>query len=124
VVFNQAGSAVSAVARLMVNLVPTILAPPTNAFARIGSNSIFTVNAVGNGCCATNGDSTGMAFPARPTPRWSSPTLRPPTWGLLRDGDGQRRSIDSPPAMLALLINLRLSSGRSISRSWWANPLP
>lgn len=49
VVFNQAGSVVSSAARLTVNRVPTILAPPTNSFARIGSNTIFTVTAVGNG---------------------------------------------------------------------------
>lgn len=48
VVFNQAGSVVSTVARLTVNRVPTILAPPTNSFARLGSNTIFTVTAVGN----------------------------------------------------------------------------
>lgn len=49
VVFNQAGSVVSSAARLTVNRVPTILAPPTNSFSRIGSNTIFTVTAVGNG---------------------------------------------------------------------------
>jgi len=49
VVFNQAGSVVSAAARLIVNRVPTILAPPTNTFSRIGSNTTFIVSAVGNG---------------------------------------------------------------------------
>ena len=49
VVFNQAGSVVSTEARLIVNRVPTILAPPTNSFARVGSNTLFTVSAVGNG---------------------------------------------------------------------------
>ncbi len=49
VVFNQAGSVVSAAARLTVNRIPTILVPPTNSFARIGSNTVFAVTAVGNG---------------------------------------------------------------------------
>ncbi len=49
VVFNQAGSVVSAGARLIINRVPTILVPPTNTFARIGANTPFTVTAVGNG---------------------------------------------------------------------------
>ena len=49
IVFNQAGSVISSVARLTVNRVPTILAPPTNSFLRVGSNTLFTVSAVGNG---------------------------------------------------------------------------
>jgi hypothetical protein len=49
VVFNAAGSVVSAAARLTVNRLPTILVPPTNTFVRLGSNTVFAVGAVGNG---------------------------------------------------------------------------
>jgi len=49
VVFNQAGSAVSAPARLTVNRQPTILTQPTNFLVRPGGLAIFTVSAVGNG---------------------------------------------------------------------------
>jgi hypothetical protein len=49
VVFNQRGSAVSAIARLTVHRPPTILVQPTNQFVRPGSNAVFTVSATGNG---------------------------------------------------------------------------
>jgi hypothetical protein len=49
IVFNDAGSAVSSSARLIVNRRPTITAQPTNLLVRPGSNAVFVVSAIGNG---------------------------------------------------------------------------
>jgi hypothetical protein len=49
IVFNDAGSAVSASARLIVNRRPTITAQPTNLLVRPGSNAVLSVSAIGNG---------------------------------------------------------------------------
>ena len=49
IVFNDAGSVVSAPARLVVNRRPTITVQPTNILVRPGSNAVLSVSAIGNG---------------------------------------------------------------------------
>ncbi|HXI51948.1 MAG TPA: lamin tail domain-containing protein, partial [Candidatus Saccharimonadales bacterium] len=49
VVFNEAGSVLSAPAVLTVKRLPTFSVPPTNQFVRLGSNAIFSVSVTGSG---------------------------------------------------------------------------
>jgi hypothetical protein len=106
VVFNQAGSVVSAVARLIVNRVPTILAPPMNTFSRIGSNTAFTVTAVGNGLLRYQWRFNGGNIPGATNASLFITNTQATNAGsysvTVTDSIG---SIDSPPVTLAMLIN-------------------
>jgi hypothetical protein len=106
VIFNQAGSVASAVARLIVNRVPTILAPPTNTYSRISSNTIFTVTAVGNGLLRYqwrfNGASITGATNASLVITNTHTTNAGAYTVTVTDSIG---SIDAPPVTLAMLIN-------------------
>jgi hypothetical protein len=106
VVFNQAGSVVSAVARLIVNRVPTVLAPPTNTFSRISSNTIFTVTAVGNGLLRYQWRFNGGSIPGATNASLVITNTQTTNAGIytvtVTDSIG---SIETAPVTLAMLIN-------------------
>lgn len=106
VVFNQAGSVVSSSARLIVNRIPTILAPPTNTFSRLSSNTVFAVAAVGNGLLRYqwrfNGTSISGATNASLVITNTQMTNAGAYSVTVTDSIG---SIETPPVTLVLLIN-------------------
>jgi hypothetical protein len=106
VVFNHAGSDASATARLIVNRVPTILAPPTNTFSRISSNTIFTVTAVGNGLLRYQWRFNGVNISGATNASMVITNTQPTNAGVysvtVTDSIG---SIETPPVTLAMLIN-------------------
>ncbi len=106
VVFNQAGSVVSEAARLTVNRIPTILAPPTNVFVRVGSNAIFTVTAVGNGPLRYQWRFNGVNIPAATNATLLIANTQTTNAGLysvaISDTVG---TLLTPPVTLTMLIN-------------------
>ncbi len=106
VVFNHAGSVVSASARLIVNRVPTVLAPPTNTFARIGSNTLFAVTAVGNGLLRYQWRFNGMDMPGATNASLLITNTQTTNAGAysvaVSDSIG---TIITPPVTLTMLIN-------------------
>ena len=106
VVFNQAGSVVSTEARLIVNRVPTILVPPTNSFARIGSNTLFAVSAVGNGLLRYQWRFNGVNIPGAGNASLTVTNTQTSNAGLysvaVSDSVG---TIVTPPVTLTILVN-------------------
>ena len=106
VVFNQAGSVVSAAARLTVNRIPTILTPPTNTFARVGANTPFTVSAVGNGLLRYQWRFNAVNIPGATNASLTITNTQATNAGLysvaVSDTVG---TLVTPPVTLTLLIN-------------------
>ncbi len=106
VVFNQAGSVVSAAARLTVNRIPTILTPPTNIFVRVNSNAFFTVTAVGNGPLRFQWRFNGVNLPAETNASLLISNTQTTHAGLysvaISDTIG---TVLTPPVALSMLIN-------------------
>ena len=93
-------------ARLTVNRIPTILAPPTNSFSRIGSNTLFTVSAVGNGSLRYQWRFNGVNISGAVNGSLVVTNTQTTNAGFysvaITDSIG---TIVTPPVMLTMLIN-------------------
>ena len=90
----------------MVNRVPTILVAPTNTFSRIGSNTTFTVSAVGNGPLRYQWRFNGGNIPGETRSSLVITNTQTTNTGAysvtVTDSIG---SIETPPVTLEMLIN-------------------
>jgi hypothetical protein len=103
--YNQAGSALSASARLTVNRQPTILQQPASQSVRAGGAVTFSVVATGNGALRYQWRQDGLALPGA-----TSATLTLTNLQLTQDGNysvvvtDNVGPITSAPARLTLLV--------------------